>query len=172
MRDPSLCSKPGIGGRGQLPPGGPVKLGSRGSQGGLGGKGMGQGQVPCAPTAASPSRAPGSLQAGLAAAGLAWEGLRKELELPHTPLLGQLSPRRAEGSRRCVGRLRGGVRFGRSSLWLPLYRLGAGGRGTAAVFRLTPGTGLCAGGSPFPTIHWLTGGIPLPSLTKCRILKI
>lgn len=36
-----------------------------------------------------------------------------------------------------------------------------GGPGTAALFLLTPGTGLCTGGSLIPAIHWATGGVPL-----------
>lgn len=154
------------------PSSGRVRLGSRDSQGGLGGRGMGQGQVLCAPTLASPSRAPGSLQAGLAAAGLAWEGLRKELELPRTPLLGHLSLRCAEGSGRCVWQGSGGRPVPSSQSLAPVVTAVGRWAGNRCGLALNPW---------YWTLRWrqllshnsLADWCHTPSKpSKCRILKI
>lgn len=125
-----------------------------------------------APTLASPSRAPGSLQAGLAAAGLAWEGLRKELELPRTPLLGHLSLRCAEGSRRCVWQGSGGRPVPSSQSLAPVVTAVGRWAGNRCGLSLNPW---------YWTLRWrqllshnsLADWWHTPSKpSKCRILKI
>lgn len=165
MKDPSLCSNPGVCGRGQLPPGGRVKLESSGSQGGL--ETWREEGVPAGTDSVRPhSRV--TLPSAWFPAGMCCSrgaSLGRTLERARTPPVprpmrsvecrGQLSSRLAEGS--------GGVRWlGCPGLWRPLSWLWAGGQGMAALCLLTPVTGLCTGGSPIPVTHWPNGGIPLP----------
>lgn len=122
-----------------------------------------------------PERLVPSLQAGLAAAGLAWDGLRKELELPHTPLLGQLSSRRAEGSGRCVcgGGGVGGVWFGHpSQSRAPIVPAVGRWAGDRCRLSLNPWNRTPSGRQPLShkslVDWWHTPSNP----SKCRIVKI